>query len=58
MVNNDRLGTTHNVDNNGDCIVIAVNSLPIYNQDSLVKSNRRSIINLNLNNEKKLIKIL
>jgi len=33
IVNNDRLGIKHTVDDNGDCTVIAVNSLPIYNQD-------------------------
>jgi len=33
IVSNDRLGIKHNVDDKGDCTVIAVNSFPIYNQD-------------------------
>lgn len=45
IVNNDRFGITHDV---GDCIVIAVNSFPIYNQYGFVNSNKPSIINLNL----------
>lgn len=52
IVSNDRLGTKHNDDEEGDWSVMAVSSFPMYNQDWFVKSNKCSMIDRNLNERK------